>query len=815
MLCKNCTGKRAVILKEWEEKYVKRKSGSGIKGKTLAFVLAFALAAQSGMQLQMQAAEKDSSSADAEETGLAGVQIVDGEFCCYSEDGTLDEKQTNALREAAQKEADISPLTELIGEPLETEYFGQGCWFGTSGEERGEDGAWYYKNFVIYVYKTDDITYYMGVVASPETETDFPDLLERKVQENTDEADSPAAKLKELFEYVEEEYSYARKVGFEAYDGWQEDYALEMLTDKAGSCYHYAALYAFLAKAAVDYEVRICIGTTDGFDASSWQPHAWTEIEIDGEWFVFDTNMDKYAADSSLQYYRIETDSDDYEKLYRPEETCTVTLGTEPSPKEDAEAGQMPEDESSSEKEAGSAAEAESGSEEEAGSAAETESGSEEEAGSASGAETETESEAESGTETESETEAPMTEKVEVTEDGDCVWTMDNFSELAFTEARLEGDVMTLVDTEGTEHRFTDADREDIGSPYLIMYGSFLSMKYMSAESGKAARLVEEGDELTFREPQSMKVLVTVYVRSGAGLDFGTVAVANRGSEIKVTGETGKWYRVSLSDGREGYISKVGVIADEGAPNGSTQGGQEPETETETEPVPETVVVESEGEYYRYLRFTPAEDTIVEIDGEPCYVTAGGKVSEGWKVLDGRLYYSDADGSLKCSETYEGITFGKDGAAESNTDAKLKIRVIQIIDSVTDDTMTKSEKLSACWGYVTKGNISYAGKYPDLNADGWQRAMALDTLTSGSGNCYGFACAFAALAEGVGYSPEVICGRVSGSRDQAADGLTRHSWVMIDGCHYDPEAQWAGWCPGIYGNGSYPVTHTVQKTVTF
>ena len=37
----------------------------------------------------------------------------------------------------------------------------------------------------------------------------------------------------------------------------------------------------------------------------------------------------------------------------------------------------------------------------------------------------------------------------------------------------------------------------------------------------------------------------------------------------------------------------------------------------------------------------------------------------------------------------------------------------------------------------------------------------------------------------IGYNPYVVLGRVSGTRDGAADGLTSHGWVIIDGCYYD------------------------------
>ena len=78
-------------------------------------------------------------------------------------------------------------------------------------------------------------------------------------------------------------------------------------------------------------------------------------------------------------------------------------------------------------------------------------------------------------------------------------------------------------------------------------------------------------------------------------------------------------------------------------------------------------------------------------------------------------------------------------------------------------------------------------------------------LVSGGGDCYGFACTFAAMAREIGYNPYVVLGRVSGTRDGAADGLTSHGWVIIDGCYYDPEAQFDGWARGVYGLGYYPM----------
>lgn len=61
----------------------------------------------------------------------------------------------------------------------------------------------------------------------------------------------------------------------------------------------------------------------------------------------------------------------------------------------------------------------------------------------------------------------------------------------------------------------------------------------------------------------------------------------------------------------------------------------------------------------------------------------------------------------------------------------------------------------------------------------------------------------------------MICGRVPGSRDGAGDGYTRHSCVIINGLHYDPEGQAKGWHTGVYGSYGYGMDNQIQKKVNF
>lgn len=137
----------------------------------------------------------------------------------------------------------------------------------------------------------------VAVKAADSLETTVGNIVSKEVKQG----DSTKKKLKKLFTYVQKNYDYARKTGFEAYNGWAADYAKEMFSQKKGSCYHYAAAYAFLAKKATGCEVRIGLGKTNGFGGNT-QPHAWTEVKIGSKWYICDPNMDKYAANSSKKY---------------------------------------------------------------------------------------------------------------------------------------------------------------------------------------------------------------------------------------------------------------------------------------------------------------------------------------------------------------------------------------------------------------------------------------------------------------------------------------------------------------------------------
>lgn len=230
---------------------------------------------------------------------------------------------------------------------------------------------------------------------------------------------------------------------------------------------------------------------------------------------------------------------------------------------------------------------------------------------------------------------------------------------------------------------------------------------------------------------------------------------------------------------------------------------------------------EIKGEYYVFNTngklLTPKKNSLIGVGKNTYYVSPKGTAINGWQIIGKKLYSVKKSGAVRKNVKYKGITFTKTGAAKNCQDTKVMIQTVKTVASVTKPDMTKKQKLKACWNYlVSRRHFRYVSKYPNLNKKGWQRQTAENMLRTKSGNCYSFACAFAAMANEIGYDAYVVCGRVSGSRDGARDGLTRHAWVRINERNYDPEAQFAGWRRGIYGSRGYPVgKYRVQKIVEY
>lgn len=202
--------------------------------------------------------------------------------------------------------------------------------------------------------------------------------------------------------------------------------------------------------------------------------------------------------------------------------------------------------------------------------------------------------------------------------------------------------------------------------------------------------------------------------------------------------------------------------------------------------------------YYAYnaagKRYSVKRPKIVKVqDNYYCVYDKRGRVKvREWFLLKGKLYKAGKDGRLAVNRTVDGIPFDEKGVAKNCLETKLKKKCMGIAKQ-------KNYDLKACFRYVAYDGFKYAVKYPKIKK-GWTRKTAYDMLMTKKGNCYSFACAFAALARECGYKPLVVCGRVRGTRDHARDGYTRHCWVTIKGRFYDPEGEHAGFTRGHYGD---------------
>lgn len=214
---------------------------------------------------------------------------------------------------------------------------------------------------------------------------------------------------------------------------------------------------------------------------------------------------------------------------------------------------------------------------------------------------------------------------------------------------------------------------------------------------------------------------------------------------------------------------------------------------------------------------TAAKGGIRKVGKKKYYVNKKGEIATGWKAVNGKLYYfKKGKGVMAAGKQVDGISLSKEGAAKGSARANLKLLAMQTLERITSPTMSKAEKLRTCFNYVcSRSNFFYVTWRPFAYYKDWEVDYAYEFLKKKGGNCYNFAAGFAALAKEVGYAPEVIRGRVPGSRDQSADGYTRHAWVRIQGLYYDPEAEFAGWARGIYAVNAYPMGHQINETARF
>ena len=189
------------------------------------------------------------------------------------------------------------------------------------------------------------------------------------------------------------------------------------------------------------------------------------------------------------------------------------------------------------------------------------------------------------------------------------------------------------------------------------------------------------------------------------------------------------------------------------------------------------------------------------------------ELQSGFVNIGGWLYYLQEDGQFLRGGDVDTLHFGHDGRYTCG-DAELDALVADILARLIAENpdMDNLQLLRQCQIYC-RDTFKYLRRNAyEFGITGWEIKDAKDIITTGRGNCYGFAAAFWALARGLGYEAYAISGTCLSDNQP-------HSWVMIpfDGeeFFFDPEWEWAYHDRKIYDKDMFMISMTQAKYWTY
>jgi len=128
---------------------------------------------------------------------------------------------------------------------------------------------------------------------------------------------------------------------------------------------------------------------------------------------------------------------------------------------------------------------------------------------------------------------------------------------------------------------------------------------------------------------------------------------------------------------------------------------------------------------------------------------------------------------------------------------KVMARAIQLVEKITNESMTKEQKLRACYIHIRDKYPEYNPRIPHFAGEGWHITYANDIFINKGGNCISVGAAFAYMAAAIGYE-----------NVYAVNG-TGHGWAEVNGLVYD--AEWERHHAGNFYAVSYNDTIGNQK----
>ena len=158
-------------------------------------------------------------------------------------------------------------------------------------------------------------------------------------------------------------------------------------------------------------------------------------------------------------------------------------------------------------------------------------------------------------------------------------------------------------------------------------------------------------------------------------------------------------------------------------------------------------------------------------------------LEEGPRRIAGRLYWVQNGAFLR--DQYMGYLYFDSYGRYTTGSAELDTRLNNIIEKLTNDTMTRDQKLRALFNYCRDYYTYLKRPLISKGQTGWEPDYALFFLRNGKGNCYCFSAAYCLLCRNLGLQAYTVVGRALNSP---------HGWVEIklDGNTYlfDTQLEW-------------------------
>lgn len=120
------------------------------------------------------------------------------------------------------------------------------------------------------------------------------------VEQYTDESMTLEEKLRALYNYVRDNYTYLKRpLITKGQTGWEAEYAKFFLAHGKGNCFNFAATYCLLSRELGQMSYVVVGRVLNG-------PHGWVEMPLDGVTYMFDTQLEwRYLHDYGKTGYNL------------------------------------------------------------------------------------------------------------------------------------------------------------------------------------------------------------------------------------------------------------------------------------------------------------------------------------------------------------------------------------------------------------------------------------------------------------------------------------------------------------------------------